>query len=238
MQWNVWFKEDPNNLVELIKEVKPDILCGQEFFQNFTQGIDTARYIAEKTGMHYYYQIAETWTDREEIDTQGNAIFSKYPILNPTFKYIRQPTGNPKNASEEGRVYLEISIQQNNELITIGTTHLSYSPLFEITENRKKEVNNLVDILRTKKTNYFFTADLNSTPDSYTISEISKHLKNAGPDFSEKTWTTKPFEKQGFKTNALDWRLDYIFNTPDMDIKTAEVLQTSYSDHLPLVITF
>ena len=68
------------------------------------------------------------------------------------------------------------------------------------------------------------------------MQEIQKYLKNAGPDPSEKTWTTKPFSYKGFEASTLDWRLDYCFVTPDLQITSAEVVKTSYSDHLPILL--
>lgn len=235
LQWNVWMKEDPDNIVKLVKEIDPDVFCGQEFIQKLDQNTDTARYIADKLGMNYYFEVADRWQNNPEKDAQGNAIFAKHPILKKSYTHIQKLSGNPKNASSEGRVYLEIEIRIGNKQLVIGTTHLSYSPFFEITETRKKEIDNLLDLLKTKKNQYLFTADLNSPPDSYTVSEIGRYLKNAGPSLDQNTWTTKPFEKGGFAENDLNWRLDYIFCTNDVQIKSAEVINTTFSDHLPLL---
>lgn len=80
--------------------------------------------------------------------------------------------------------------------------------------------------------------DLNSTPDSYTITEILKinTLKNPGPDFKRNTWTTKPFDYGGFRENKLNWRLDYAFLSRDLNLTNAEIVETDVSDHLPVLI--
>lgn len=36
--------------------------------------------------------------------------------------------------------------------------------------------------------------------------------------------------------DALDWRLDYIFGSSDIVVNSSEVLQTEFSDHLPVII--
>lgn len=237
LQWNVWFKENPDNIAKTIIELNPDVVCGQEFIQNNLDDkkIDTAKYVAEKIKYHYFYKEASTWDVRPDIQSQGNAIFSKFPITDKYFKYVQDSIHNPSNASEEGRIYVEIGIQISDKKLTIGTTHLSYTPRFEITESRKREVDNLINIISNKKSNYIFTGDLNSAPDSYTIEEISKYLKSAGPDINEKTWTTKIHDKKDFYENKLNWRLDYIFTTPDIKVKSAKIINTPYSDHLPIL---
>jgi len=121
----------------------------------------------------------------------------------------------------------------------VGTTHLSYIHAFGMSEEKKVEVDKLIDILKTKSNNYIFTADLNSQPDSYTVEEISKYLKNAGPDYSQNSWATKPFnDGQGFIETGLNWRLDYVFHTNDLKVISSNIIPTSFSDHLPLLVEF
>jgi endonuclease/exonuclease/phosphatase (EEP) superfamily protein YafD len=90
---------------------------------------------------------------------------------------------------------------------------------------------------RKKEKNYIFTGDLNAFPGSFLLNELNglSNIKNVGPDDSEKTWTTKPFEKQGFIENDLNWRLDYVFTTSDIMVNSSEVVDTEFSDHLPIL---
>lgn len=236
LQWNVWDKENPNYIAKQIKRLDVDIVCAQELIQEFKKKIDTAKYIARKIGYDYFFKEADTWSNRVEKETQGNAIFSRLPIVSKLYQYLQKPKHNPPDASHEGRVYLELGIKWNSQILTIGTAHLSYSHRFVITKHRKKEINNLVDIIKSKKSNYIFAGDLNSTPDSYTINKLTEYLKNAGPNFNKKSWTTKPFDYEGFKENELNWRLDYIFVTKDIVVKKAKIIKTPYSDHLPILI--
>jgi endonuclease/exonuclease/phosphatase family metal-dependent hydrolase len=131
---------------------------------------------------------------------------------------------------------VEVTVNDNNKLIDIGCVHLSYSDHFEVTNHRKREVDNLVSIVANKKKKYLLCGDFNSEPDSYTIKKLSKYLINAGPDYSENSWTTKPFEYHGFVENSLNWRLDYVFSTKDVNVISAKIIKTKYSDHLPLMV--
>ena len=52
------------------------------------------------------------------------------------------------------------------------------------------------------------------------------------------TWTTKPFSYNGFKETELKWKLDYIFTSRDIKVKERKLVDTKYSDHLPILIAF
>lgn len=236
LQWNVWFEENPDNIVKEIQRINPDVICAQEFIQYFPNNIDTAKYLAQKLNYHYFFKEAVTWDNRPDKNTQGNAIFSKSPLINQKYIYVQDFQHNPPDSSHEDRLYMEAGINLNNKLLQFGTTHLSFTPYLEITDLRKKETDKLVEILSKKKNNFIFTGDLNAAPDSYVVEKISTYLKNAGPDFNEKSWTTKPFNKRGFVENDLSWRLDYIFATEDIKINSAQIINTIYSDHLPILV--
>jgi endonuclease/exonuclease/phosphatase family metal-dependent hydrolase len=113
---------------------------------------------------------------------------------------------------------------------------MSYTDGFMQTSDKSIETDRLIAILKEKRHAYVLTGDFNAEPGSYTINEIEKRLKNAGPGMEEKTWTTKLFSYKGFEANKLDWRLDYCFATPDIEIKSAKIIKTDYSDHLPILL--
>ncbi len=240
LQWNVWYKEDPQKIVDLIKQYQPDVVCAQELIQHFQQTpqIDTAKEIAQALGYDYYFHLADKWTQRPEKETQGNAIFTRLPIVKTRHHFLQKPKTDPANASEEGRVLVEVTVSKDNQELTFGTTHLSFTPFFEMTTSRQEEAIKLVDFLQSKTTHYVFTGDFNATPESFLLAQLTslRQLKHAGPDFPAKTWTTKPFDKQGFVATELNWRLDYVFVTNDLKVIQSRVIETTVSDHLPVLV--
>lgn len=241
LQWNFLYKESPDNIIELIKKCQPDIVCGQELITNShnKKFPKEAEYIADKIAYSFFYHEADTWSPpKYGKESQGNAIFSRYPINSKRFEYLYPAAHNPKNAMSEGRVYLEIKINFPNSKLVIGTTHLSFFPKFIVEQKRAMELNKLEFIIRKKRKNYLLTGDFNATPDSLIVKTILKYLKNAGPELNLATWTTKPFDYHGlFKANKLRWRLDYIFKTADLKVVSAKIINTDYSDHLPILIS-
>lgn len=236
LQWNVWVNEDPVKVANEIKRLDVDVVLAQELFENkqINPPGDTAATVANVLGWNYVYQAAETWDNKSYKTSQGNAIFSQYPLISSRSVYVQQPKHNPPNASKEGRVYIEAEIHLGHQRLTVGTVHLSYSHRFIIDKARIREADNLVKELIKHKQKYIFSGDLNAIPESYVIKRISETLTPAGPDFNQPTWSTKPFDHDGFKEDKLAWRLDYVFTTPDVKVVKSEIVETKVSDHLPI----
>lgn len=239
LQWNFLYKENPDNIIKVIKKLNPDIICAQELIQNLQNKIipNEPDYIAKKINYHYFYHQADTWSPpRNGKETQGNAIFSRFPMISKSHYYLSPPHHNSTSALDEGRVYLESVINTGNFTITIATTHLSFSPKFRLNKKRLNELKILTKIIKSKKNNYILTGDLNTIPSSLIIKTILRYLKNAGPDLSEPTWTTKAFNyHQLFIETKLRWRLDYIFTSQNIKICYSKIIKTKVSDHLPIL---
>jgi endonuclease/exonuclease/phosphatase family metal-dependent hydrolase len=239
LQWNIWYKEDPKNILKKLQEIDADIICLQELTNSSDSAIqDIPKYLAKNLKLHHYFQTANEWVYPDKTESIGNGIFSKFPLKNPNFVFVKDPNQNTQDLNKEGRVYIEAEIELNGTTLTIATTHLSYTKKFFDNNAKKKEVGKLIQILKTKKGNYIFTGDLNSLPNSYTIKNISRYLKNAGPPLTQPTWTTKPFNYDEFLADKLNWRLDYVFTTDAIKVISATIINTQFSDHLPVLIEF
>lgn len=238
LQWNIWYLEDIKNVASFLQQNKADIICLQELTIDHPKQTvaDTPAYVAEQLGYHYFHkELPIEGTDGNKYMI-ANGIFSRYPIVDSHFVYVNEPQADGGYA-DEYRAYVEVTLDVNGKEVTVGTVHLSYTHHFEPTANKQQESDRLVAELRKHTENFIFTGDLNALPDSYTIDAIAAILQSAGPSFSEKTWTTKPFTYGGFEANTLDWRLDYIFASKDLEVNTTQILTTDYSDHLPVQVS-
>lgn len=236
IQWNIWYKEKVENIAKFLVANKADIICLQELTVNSPyQNIkDTPKYIASQLNYKYHNQIIPLESTEGTSPKLANGIFSKFPIKSKNSLWINEPTSGG-GYDDQYRAYVEVGLKVENKILEIGTTHMSYTDKFIDTDGKKQESFRLAEILKTKKTNFIFTGDLNSQPNSFTINTISNYLKFAGPDLNQKTWTTKPFSYKGFEETNLNWRLDYVFTSKDVQVMSSEILKTSYSDHLPIL---
>lgn len=232
LTWNVWYKEKPQNILALLKETDWDVCCLQEIMKGFhTDPVDVAQYLENSLNVSGHFVIAQNRDDRNK--SQGNLILSKLPIKNSFSYFIQNPGSEPEPSfSDEGRVVAGIELENS---IKILTTHMSYTPRFEETEKKNAESKKLLDYLGQINSAFLFMGDLNAVPSSNLIQELNKKYQNLSPNFSEPTWTTKPFSHEGFEVNSLSYRLDYIFGSGDMELVNSKIISTEYSDHLPIV---
>jgi endonuclease/exonuclease/phosphatase family metal-dependent hydrolase len=123
----------------------------------------------------------------------------------------------------------------NDRQLKVGTVHLSYSTAFAMTQKRLDEGEKLFEAVQDNHEKYILTGDMNAKPNSPIIKKLEDIFIHADPNTDRPTWTTKPFSYQGFEANSRDWRLDYIFATEDINVIENKILETNFSDHLPIL---
>jgi len=238
LQWNIWVKEKPENVFRLLKRVNPDIICLQELTQNYyrTNFIDTPKYLSEKLGYNYSFATAQKWPRETGDKIQGNGIFSRYPIINSKKHWVTPlDKNNFYDYTNEGRVVLSANIKIKDKIITVITTHLSYSDHLHETPSRIKEEDKFFKLLKNLRTDTIITGDFNLEEKSRFIDLMEHRYQHVGPDYRYKTWTTKLFDHNGFNGDRLKWRIDYIFATRDIKVIRSQTVKTVFSDHLPVL---
>lgn len=242
LQWNVWYKESADNIIAALKSFDADIFCLQELTQTseYNPNIDIPGLIrAELTPWSAFY-IAQSWeVDGKIIRNQGNGIFSKFRIIEHYSKSVQISGGHDPHFDDEERIYVESDIDINGKILTLGTTHLSYTDRFKGSSKRGLENQKLIEHIGKERKHYFFSGDLNAPCDSAFIDELPRNtnLRIASPSCSKNTWTTKPFSYNGFEATELTYRLDYAFSSYDIEIVDTKILSTDVSDHLPILTT-
>lgn len=235
LQWNIWFKERIENILGVITELNPDIICLQEVTRNseFNEYKDIPAMLISKLGLFGYFGSTVKFLDGYE---QGNMILSKFEIVSSNTTFLSGNTNNDESYETELRSAVTSNIKINEEIITIITTHLSYRAYFKEDEYTLKENKKFLELVEKTDKTTIVAGDFNRTPDSKLVDNLSKLLKHASPEFSKNTWTTKPFEYDGFKENKLKWRLDYVFVSNNISVISSKIIKTSASDHLPILI--
>jgi endonuclease/exonuclease/phosphatase family metal-dependent hydrolase len=237
LQWNVWYLEKIDEILRVIAKISPDVLCLQELSTNTDANpdISTGEVIRNEFGLNAHMKVAQTWEGWHK-DSQENGIFSRFPLIENVTRYVRDP--HPPNTidyAREGRVYLESTLELGEKTLHVGTTHMSYAHRFEPSEERRVEDRQLLNFLD-RDENFVFAADLNTHSETDLVRSLMSKYQHAGPPLDHNTWTTKPFDYNGFREEGLNWRLDYVFTSNDVKVVRSEVVNTNVSDHLPLLI--
>lgn len=238
LQWNVWYKENIERVIGVLKAQDADVICLQELTRGYIEQSreNTWEYIAHELG--YAYRVQEIPIITAETQwSQANAVFSRWPILHRQAVWLHEPA-ELENPDDQYRGYLEVVIDAGGTEVTVATTHLSFKTTLDTNPEDDAELANLLPRITAKRSGFILTGDLNAVPDSRRVRAISAHLRHAGPSYEQKTWTTKPFTFKDLEAKSLDWRYDYVFASPDLAVQDARIVQTDVSDHLPVMVTF
>ena len=243
LQWNIRCKEKPENIIRVLNEVDADIICLQEVTEenDALPGVNVLDRLLEAFPHACKFFVAQNWKENGKLTmNMGNAILSKFGFAGENAFFIQDSGGDKPAFDDEGRVYGEVDILVGEHAtLTVATTHMSYTDAFAGSPKRDEENRQLLKAITMKpRRNYVFCGDLNATPDSDFIQSFEQKTGLIPAlFFADKTWTTKPFTYRGFKAEKLDWRLDYVFTSTDVDVISAQVIETDASDHLPILTT-
>lgn len=235
-------------MMDQIKEQDADVLCLQEFFTS-TDFIyyNNLSYLLKEIGYPYYYFA---WRDDGDEQWFGNAIFSRYPIID---------SGKLNYPNERfPETLLHADVLFHKDTIRIYTTHLAslrfqkrdYETIEELTDKQKValqdskgifgKVRNAMtlrkeqaDIIREVVSNdpypTIFTGDFNDVPNSYAYAAVRANRFN------------DVFLQQGFgvgrtlNTISPTLRIDYIFASKEFETRQFNRIVKNLSDHYMLV---
>ncbi len=221
--FNAYEKSVPAN-VELVMEnylnkINPDVLCIQEY------------YLRHKVDFSEFpYQYVHFKNTKMKL---GNAIFSKYPLINKgAFDF--------KNSSNNT---LYADVVKGKDTLRVYSTHLQSIGILpevkflqesnntrlirKISAAFKKQEAQIKAILAHKaKTRHpvVICGDFNNTPFSYSYRKLKGEMQDAFLQQGAGLGTTFLFDR-------FPLRIDYILVSQDLDVLQFETLQNGFSDH-------
>lgn len=250
-----WTKnhETRPRIMNSLLEIKPDILCLQEFYTSEEAGdFNNVDSVINTLKLPYYH--SEYTTTLREFDHWGIATFSKFPIIKKG-KIIFNTTSN--------NICIYSDIVVNKDTIRVYNVHLqsiSFSKqdhqfiedIISGEKNAEDEVTNSKNILRRLKRAFLKRAmqvdmivlhmklcpykillcgDFNETAASYSYQQLCRNLNDA---FVEKGL--------GFgRTYAGKWprfRIDYILHDQRLNCSDYKRSEETFTDHYPITAYF
>jgi len=208
---------------QFITKSSPDIICLQERWPSH---------------LKYYNKIFKGYKLYSRSDT-GTGIYSKFPILN----------GGNLSFDTKSHNATWADIQIGKDTCRIYSLHLSSNRVPNLTDNVKEiwdeskyilhkynhhaklRVNQLDRVLSHAEASphpVVINGDFNDVPSSYLYKMISDRYNDAfieaGSGFA-----------QTYRSRFIGLRIDYTFANPKIKILSHDILNSSISDHLPVV---
>ena len=238
-------KESKAQIMSLINEVNPDVLCIQEYY--FTEdkklAFNTRNYIIDSLGFKYYYENFSEESKNENYF--GMATFSKCPILNSGSKQFSNDISNQfiftdvKKGNDTIRIY-------NSHVGSIRFNHTDYkvmggkgnpiwphqkppkrnilSKLKKGFKKRSTQVKSLTKHINSSPLKTIVCMDMNDTPISYSYHQMDKYLNDA--------FTNSGFGFGGtYIGNIPALRIDYIWHDKKLGSSNFVVHDENLSDH-------
>jgi len=254
MSYNVQMFNHPTNtdvsnqreILRLIGEISPDVLCIQEFYTRSRGENDMTQRFLEELGLKF---SSFTPAAANDYDAYGIAIFSKFPILDSGSLGI-----NRDEKIVNRVVYTDI--ERDGQIFRVYNVHLQSigfdkedyqyikgdAPAGNVNVQSTRRIgqrlkwayikrNDQTDLLyqHVKDVNmpYVIAGDFNDTPLSYSVNRLSQDMHNA---FVEKGrgW--------GITYNGAfpNFQIDYILASKDFQITDFQIVKEKFSDHYPI----
>ncbi len=233
-----------NKIFNIIKEEDADIICLQEFYSNKNNNWQDKIIDAQQTKDYII-------SSRKGSSYSGNAIFSRYPIINHGYVDI--------GSTNQKCIYVDI--EKGNETVRVYNIHLASihlsgldyefmknldfdnreeniegvkgigSKLLLAYKNRSREVDAIVPHIKKSPNNTIVCGDFNDTPVSYSYRKIKGENKDAFIEAGFGIGNT-------YAGNLPFFRIDYIMHSPELESINYKRIEKDYSDHYPVSATF
>lgn len=187
--------------------------------------VDEAQRLADRLDMHVAYGPA---LDRDPLDGEtqrrqyGNAILSEYPILHSenqlltNIEYAERPT--------EQRALLSAVINIEGNHVTFHTTHLDV----QRSEQRQLQAKEILAVAEASNRPSILVGDLNAVPGTPEVETLLTSFSDSFAELGQGDDFTIPVVDP-------DRRIDYILTSDGIEVRSAEVIATTSSDHLPII---
>ena len=178
------------------------------------------------TGMNPFFgkSISFAWDDPDS--GYGNAVLSKFPIVETEVVPIPDPEIKDEEAYYETRSVSRVKINVNGTAVTVLQTHFGLA----VSEQQNAQ-QTILKLLDTISGPVILMGDFNIRPNNFLLDPIRERLMDTA------------FLREGyFKTfpsyfcDYPDCKIDYVFVSKHFKAVSLDVVQTLASDHLPYAV--
>lgn len=198
-------------MAKAIMETGADIVGLNEMF-NGGKFCEQTKELARLTGIENYY-FAKAIDDSD--GPYGNGILSKIPFM--SVETIIIPDPNPKRPGGwyETRCVLKVELENG---VRVLVTHFGLER-----DEQENAVKTVLENIREEKC--ILMGDFNVEPNNELLIPIKERLIDTSLGFCE--------NKPSFPSDKPNIKIDYIFVSPDIAVKAADIPEIIASDHRP-----
>lgn len=240
---NLWLGGEPfDPILDFLKKENAEILLLQEARSNKNPNLGRQYRSAEVLKAELKYDFgafspAFFENIRQEKIDFGNAVLSRFPITGTEAVFYDLPYGEVNESSDEVKTFTprnlqKVAIEIGGKKLNVFNTQGIWGVDGRDNERRLKMSETIVNEIENKE-NIILGGDFNINPDTRTIANIEKHLKNVFKDE-----LTTSFNMLRKKDNRLATVVvDMVFVSNNIKITDHYCPRADVSDHLPLVCT-
>lgn len=215
---------DLERIAAVIEDSDADLVGLQEVDKHYgvrSNWEDQPAWLASRLGMHVAYAAnldLPPATPGEPNRQYGTAILSRYPIRE------FHNTLLPVYPGQEQRGLLESVVKVRGRSLRFATTHLTHNNNAE----RLEQAQRVVELLGASRQPVILVGDLNARPEAPEITTLTARWRD--------TWAEVGVGP-GYTIEADNptARIDYVLHSRQVRARSAEVLSTLASDHLPVL---
>lgn len=229
-----------DSALRFIREENPDLLLLQEVYdgksENLPRNLRTTDVLKEELDLEYYYFSPSMLDNLKEGKIgRGNAIFSRFSIKEKNTFFFDRPYGEYSEYNSEDFAFFpknlqHIEVEINKKLFNIFNTQGIWGLDGRDNARRLKMSKTIVNTIKDKK-NVVLAGDFNLQPDTVTIQNIEKYLRNVFKNELTSSFNMKRKTNPGYATAVVDM----LFASRNLKVVDHYCPQIDVSDHLPLV---
>jgi endonuclease/exonuclease/phosphatase family metal-dependent hydrolase len=243
LQLNIWMGRLNRQILQLIEQEQPDILCLQEVGGANGAPIELSDYnmfnslqfIQQKAGFeHSFFAPTLSFGFGKQVIGFGNAIISKYPLTNQQTVFTE---GSYIDDHDIAKAFPQIRNLQLADLtvgdktITVANHHGHWEPTSIGNDNSLQYMEKVITELHKASHPILFSADLNLSAESPAMRVFDGFLEDLTATHQLKT-TLSPLGK------VAGVACDHILVSPNIRVQNFYACEQLVSDHLGLVLEF
>lgn len=239
--------------LRFISREKPDIIALQEVYNNNRADLPLIfrayQAALESSGLPYHH-FAPTFEEPTEhgVVTQGNAVFSRFPIVGKDVIYYDHPFGlrnfaevdwknlNPDSerfanwAENTPRNLQHVIINMNGTELNVFNTQGIWGKDGGDNPRRLAMSDTIIRAIKGKKNN-ILAGDLNTDERTVSISNIQNHLTDIFRGQRQTSFNLRRKSHPGFSHAVVD----FVFVSPNIKVVSKSSPDSDVSDHLPIL---